>query len=181
MRDGGESMPELTVKEGQAWAARGRRQRQPKSVEESRRIVLGLVSEEDWQARVIEVALLHGWAVYHALPAQLGVPRNLEGELEKILKALLSGNVGRTLQVVRELLDALAKMRWRTPVTSPGFPDLVLLKGPVIEVMEIKSEIGKLSPEQEEWLARWREAIGGDHVRVCRPSDEAEILAMLAA
>jgi len=41
---------------------------------------------------------------------------------------------------------------WRATATSPGVPDLWLLRPPKLLVIELKSEKGKLSPAQEEWL-----------------------------
>ena len=42
---------------------------------------------------------------------------------------------------------------WRTPVQGdPGFPDLILLKPPYLLVLELKSEKGKATPGQLEWL-----------------------------
>ncbi len=44
---------------------------------------------------------------------------------------------------------------WRTPVAADGagFSDLLLIKGKLIFVAELKSQLGKVSPEQEAWLA----------------------------
>ena len=43
---------------------------------------------------------------------------------------------------------------WRTAVSADGrgFPDVLLIREGDIIVAELKSEKGKLSPEQEEWL-----------------------------
>ncbi len=38
-----------------------------------------------------------------------------------------------------------------------GFPDLVLARGLHLIVAELKSDKGKVTPEQETWLAWWRE------------------------
>jgi hypothetical protein len=47
---------------------------------------------------------------------------------------------------------------------DPGFPDLVLARGGVVLHVELKSEKGKVRPEQSEWLAE----LGGE---IWRPSD----------
>jgi hypothetical protein len=50
---------------------------------------------------------------------------------------------------------------WRTPVAADGagFPDLVLVRERILFV-ELKSEIGKLSPYQELWRDKLVEADG---------------------
>ena len=71
----------------------------------------------------------------------------------------------------------MADGRWRTPIQGmAGFPDLVLVRERVLFV-ELKSERGKLSPEQEQWLAVLRTA--GADARLWRPSDWPEIEATL--
>lgn len=41
--------------------------------------------------------------------------------------------------------------QWRT-TTSPGFPDLLLLRGPRLVAMEVKSKTGRVDPLQDQWL-----------------------------
>lgn len=52
---------------------------------------------------------------------------------------------------------------WRTPVAGDGagFPDLVLVRGERMLFRELKTERGKLRPEQEAWLSALR-AAGAD-------------------
>lgn len=68
--------------------------------------------------------------------------------------------------------------QWQTPVQADGagFPDLVLVRDRVIWA-ELKSEKGKLSPEQEQWIARLKAA--GQEVYVWRPKDWNEIVTTL--
>jgi len=70
---------------------------------------------------------------------------------------------------------------WRTPVSADGkgFPDLFLVRPGRLIVAEIKSETGKLSPEQEAWL----EAIdaGGGEAYCWRPSEWDNIVEVLTA
>lgn len=60
-----------------------------------------------------------------------------------------------------------------------GFPDLVLVRGWVILFVELKSERGRLRPEQEEWRNALLSATT-HHVHVWRPSNwdiiEGELL-----
>ncbi len=61
---------------------------------------------------------------------------------------------------------------WATPVggDAKGFPDLMLVRpGRELAFAELKRELGKLSPEQEEWIGLLR-TLGYD-VFVWRPSD----------
>ncbi len=63
--------------------------------------------------------------------------------------------------------------------SQAGFPDLVLCRPPAIVFAELKSEGGKLRPEQREWL----EALGSCRTvgaRLWRPSDWPEIEETLA-
>ena len=62
-------------------------------------------------------------------------------------------------------------MTYRTPVSADGkgFFDLVLVGWGRIIASEIKSEKGKLSPEQVKWARQW-EASGGLYY-LWRPSD----------
>ena len=54
---------------------------------------------------------------------------------------------------------------WRTPVAgdAKGFPDLVLCRDRVLFV-ELKSDRGRLSPDQQDWLHALGEAGAGRHV-----------------
>jgi hypothetical protein len=62
------------------------------------------------------------------------------------------------------------KGTWRTPCEgdAAGFPDLVLASSGEAHFRELKSETGKVSDEQADWLR----AVGG---KVWRPSDWPEI------
>jgi len=69
---------------------------------------------------------------------------------------------------------------WRTPVSGDGagFPDLVLVRPPVVLFVELKSATGRTSSGQEAWL----EALGRCErieAKLWRPQDFEEIQAML--
>jgi hypothetical protein len=54
-----------------------------------------------------------------------------------------------------------------------GFPDLVLCKPPRLLVVELKSQAGRVRPEQAVWLDALRRC--GVDARLWRPGDWAEI------
>jgi VRR-NUC domain len=64
---------------------------------------------------------------------------------------------------------------WRTPVQADGagFPDLIAVRGPRLIAAELKSERGKLRPEQAQWLEAFQAA--GAEARIWRPDDWAAI------
>lgn len=59
---------------------------------------------------------------------------------------------------------------WLAAHSSPGFPDLVLVRPPRLVFAELKSERGKVSPAQERWLQVLADCQGVE-VRLWRPSD----------
>ena len=82
-----------------------------------------------------------------------------------------------------------SKGNWRTPVAADGkgFPDLVLVKDRVI-FAELKTDKGRIRPEQRAWLDAIHTATTGDpppcdrtiiETRVWRPRDWPDILATL--
>lgn len=62
--------------------------------------------------------------------------------------------------------------------SEPGFPDLVLIRGAELLVVEVKRETGKTTPAQEQWL----EAFGAVHrvtAKVIRPSGWDDLVRFL--
>lgn len=59
-----------------------------------------------------------------------------------------------------------------------GFPDLIAVRGTRQLAIELKRETGRATPEQLSWLDDF-EAVGAE-VYVWRPSDAAEMAAILA-
>ena len=67
------------------------------------------------------------------------------------------------------------KGAWSTPVTGhAGAPDLILARDGEVILAELKSETGRLSAEQRQWL----DALG-DHGYLWRPSDWDEVREVL--
>jgi hypothetical protein len=54
--------------------------------------------------------------------------------------------------------------------SQPGFPDLVLVRGEELIFAELKTEKGRVRPEQVEWMAVLEQVPGVD-VFLWRPSD----------
>ncbi len=78
------------------------------------------------------------------------------------------------LQAVRDLAKQLGWLIYhthRSDRSEKGFPDLVLVRPPFVLYRELKSEKGRLKPEQETWLHTLGEA--GQDVGVWRPHDLA--------
>ena len=74
---------------------------------------------------------------------------------------------------------ARTKKGWVTPVSADGkgFPDVLLLKDKRLVVVEAKSESGKLSPSQYDWLEKFGRAKA--EVFCWTPSDRETILEVL--
>lgn len=58
--------------------------------------------------------------------------------------------------------------------STPGFPDLVLVRAPLVVFAELKTEEGEVRPEQRDWLDAL-EGCEGVGARLWRPSDWPEI------
>ena len=63
--------------------------------------------------------------------------------------------------------------QWVGDSGARGWPDLVLVRGKTTLFRELKSEKGRLTPQQKEWLEALQEA--GQNAKVWRPSDWSEI------
>lgn len=97
------------------------------------------LSEKEFQTQVVELARLQGWLVAHFHDSR------------------------------RQVTRANGQRFFIGDKDAKGFPDLVLAKPPVLIFWEMKKELGKTTPEQDEWLERLTEC--GMEARVVRPSD----------
>lgn len=64
--------------------------------------------------------------------------------------------------------------------SAAGFPDLVLVRDGVLTFAELKTDTGRVTSEQSEWLESLR-AVPGVAVRLWRPNDRAAVVAALTA
>jgi len=65
---------------------------------------------------------------------------------------------------------ASTKHGWTTALSGhPGFPDYIAVKDGSVIVIELKSEKGKVSPDQQLWLEAFKQA--DIDVYLWRPSD----------
>jgi len=61
---------------------------------------------------------------------------------------------------------------WRTPMAGqPGFPDVTLARDGVVMLRELKTNTGRVSTQQRQWLAAL-----GPHGRVWRPRDWESVI-----
>ena len=82
-------------------------------------------------------------------------------------------------QFQRQILDLAHLQGWRAYHTwtgvhsAPGFPDLVLVRGDRCVFVEVKTESGKVTPAQREWLDALVQT--GNEVNIWRPGDWPDI------
>ena len=91
----------------------------------------------------------------------------------------LAGLLGYTYCHFRPAIDRSGQ--WSTPLSGmPGFPDLIMVRGPRIVFAELKAERGTTTPEQEHWLDVLR--LAGAETYVWKPADwiSGEIEAVLS-
>lgn len=66
---------------------------------------------------------------------------------------------------------------WSSMHSGAGFPDLVLVKPPLLVFVELKRDVGKVTAAQQEWLDAL--AACGCEVAVWRPADLERVVACL--
>jgi hypothetical protein len=67
-----------------------------------------------------------------------------------------------------------------TTTSAAGFPDVVMMRAPQLVFLELKSQAGRSSPEQLEWIAGLQ-ACAGVEAYVARPKDWPHIFDLLTA
>ena len=73
----------------------------------------------------------------------------------------------------------MAYFTWNSIHSPPGFPDLILVKGDLVIIVELKTMRGHLEPPQCRWQLALSQATRVKAGLVWRPSDEDEILELL--
>ena len=86
-------------------------------------------------------------------------------------------------QLQQAVLDLARRMGWRCYHTfdsrrsEPGFPDIIAIRGERLVAIELKSDTGKLTDAQVEWLTAFNEVWTVDAI-VIRPAptlDQVEV------
>jgi hypothetical protein len=73
-----------------------------------------------------------------------------------------------------------ARGTWYTPTQGDkGFPDVFLARAPRVVLLELKSDVGRLRPEQLAWQEQLERCTGIEY-RIGRPADLDDILRLLA-
>lgn len=85
-------------------------------------------------------------------------------------------------EFMQQIIDTARLLKWHVYHThdsrrsEPGFPDICLVRDRVV-FLEVKTETGRVSPAQAEWIAAITAA--GGTALVVRPSQWEEIVAAL--
>lgn len=67
---------------------------------------------------------------------------------------------------------------WDSRRSNPGWPDLVCVKKGRMLALELKTDKGKVRPQQAEWIEELGK-VPGVVARIVRPADIDEVLEML--
>lgn len=85
----------------------------------------------------------------------------------------------------QQIVDAATRFGWRHYHThdsrrsTAGFPDLVLVRPPDLLFVEVKTDAGRVTGAQKDWLADLDRV--GAEVHVWRPKDASAVWARLSA
>ena len=119
------------------------------SGDEARRMEQRKMTERQFQQWVLNTAHALGWKCYHH-------------DTQLPTRATVDGRVIRTRAMV-----------------GKGFPDIVAVRGSQCLMAELKTEKGKLSPEQEAWAEALRD-VKGIRYYIWRPHDMDDITEILS-
>lgn len=120
------------------------------------------LTEARWQRQVLEIATMFGWRAWHDL------------SVNNRLICRKRSTTGCTGKLVCDTCGEPAR-----PVrNAPGWPDLLMIRGDTLLVVELKSDRGALRPEQREWLTLFGR-VAKVFVKVWRPKDLDEVMRRL--
>ncbi len=105
-------------------------------------------------------------------------PSSLAQNPEATLPAITEHEFLRQLSELARLYRWRVYHPWLSIRSERGWPDLALCRPPRLILAELKSERGKATPPQEEWLALLA-ACPGVEVYLWRPSDFDTITSVL--
>lgn len=86
-----------------------------------------------------------------------------------IARTMTEEALQRYVQTWLSTLGWLSYHTWDSRRSQPGFPDIIAVRGARVLAIELKSETGKVRPEQQMWLDAL--AAAGVETHVIRPSD----------
>lgn len=132
------------------------------------------LTEEQFLQQIIDLAQATGWLVYHARPARKGLS-------VAALKAHVECIGGVNVVPLAAILGLLKTVKWRTALQGDvGFPDLVLCRPPVVLFIECKSQGGRVTAGQADWL-RFLSLCPHIQTHLWTPQNWPEIEALLTA
>ena len=82
---------------------------------------------------------------------------------------MTESDLSRAVLDMARLFKWLPYHSWTSIHSAAGFPDWVFVRPPRVLFVELKSEVGKLTPAQANWIAALRDC--PVEVAVIRPSD----------
>lgn len=106
---------------------------------------VAVLTEAQWQNRVAGLASFYGWLRYH--PAD-NVPSTTIGQLDRIMRATPPPRTAVQLA-------GMLRRKARRANIEPGFPDWVFARHddfPELVFVELKTDVGRVSADQERWL-----------------------------
>jgi len=108
-----------------------------------------------------------------------GRKMNKEGSLKSVVDDYLTEKDFRQQVIdLAHYLGYMAYFSWTSIHSPAGFPDLILVRDNVIMAVELKTEKGKTTLAQEEWLSALSKA--GVRTYIWKPSDWDNIVRCLS-
>lgn len=125
-------------------------------------------SEARFQRQVVELATLYGWAMQHDRATNQPLVCSRCSRLNRV-----DGGKRRARYACPTCLRPSPNIR-----NDPGWPDWWFVRAGRVVVAELKSDTGRVKPEQRQWLDLLATCPGLE-VHVWRPADWAAVVAAL--